>query len=98
MPGLNALFIGGLIAYLAGAAAGIAGLRAPRRARIGAFGCALAGAGLEDRARKFGSHPKNPGYYRFFRNAAAGINAFRFVSIRHLFRKSGATTLHEYFA
>src|ERR1035438_9433217 len=47
MPGLNALFIGGLIAYLAGAAAGIAGLRAPRRARIGAFGCALAGAVLE---------------------------------------------------
>src|ERR1035441_2083978 len=47
MPWLNALFTGGLIAYLAGAAAGIAGVRTPRRARIGAFGFALAGALLE---------------------------------------------------
>jgi hydrogenase-4 component B len=47
MPWLNALFTGGLIAYLAGAAAGIAGFRVPRRARIGVFGCALAGALLE---------------------------------------------------
>src|ERR1017187_7050492 len=47
MPWLNALFTGGLIAYLAGAAAGIAGFRTPRRARIGAFGFALAGALLE---------------------------------------------------
>ncbi len=42
-----ALFIGSLIAYLAGAAAGIAGFRAPRRARIGAFGLALTAALLE---------------------------------------------------
>ena len=47
MPWLNACFTGGLIAYLAGAAAGIAGFRVPRRARIGVFGCALAGALLE---------------------------------------------------
>src|ERR1022692_1163380 len=47
MPWLNALFTGGLIAYLAGVAAGIAGVRAPRRARIGAFSFALAGALLE---------------------------------------------------
>ena len=47
MPWLNACFTGGLIAYLAGTAAGIAGFRVPRRARIGVFGCALAGALLE---------------------------------------------------
>ena len=47
MPGLDALFSGGLIAYLVGAAAGIIGFRAPRRARIGAFGFAFAGALLE---------------------------------------------------
>ena len=47
MPWLNVCFTGGLIAYLAGAAAGIAGFRVPRRARIGVFGCALAGALLE---------------------------------------------------
>src|ERR1039457_1584332 len=47
MPWLNALLTGGLIAYLAGAAAGIAGFRAPRRARIGAFGFSLVGALLE---------------------------------------------------
>src|ERR1017187_8489104 len=47
MPWLNACFTGGLIAYLAGAAAGVAGFRVPRRARIGVFGCALAGALLE---------------------------------------------------
>jgi len=46
MP-LNALFAGGLIAYLAGAAAGLAGFRTPRRAGQGAFGLALAGALLE---------------------------------------------------
>ncbi|HJT88455.1 MAG TPA: hydrogenase 4 subunit B [Bryobacteraceae bacterium] len=41
------LFNLGLIAYLAGAAAGLAGFRDARRARTGAFGCALAGALLE---------------------------------------------------
>ena len=41
------LFIAGLIAYLAGAVAGLAGFQAPRRARIWAFGFALAGALLE---------------------------------------------------
>ncbi len=44
---LELLFMGGLAAYLAGAAAGLAGFGAPRRARIGAFGLALAGASLE---------------------------------------------------
>ncbi len=43
----DALFAGGLIAYLAGAAAALAALRAPRRARIVAFAFALAGALLE---------------------------------------------------
>src|ERR1019366_3696342 len=47
MPWLNALFNGGLVAYLAGTAAGIAWFHAPRRARIGAFGFALTGALLE---------------------------------------------------
>ena len=47
MPSLSALFTGGLIAYLAGAAAGLAGFRSPRRARIGAFAFALAGSLLE---------------------------------------------------
>ena len=50
MPWLNALLNGGLIAYLAGAAAGLAGFRAPRRARLAAFGLALAGALLETAA------------------------------------------------
>jgi len=44
---IPALFNAGLVAYLAGAAAGLAGFRAPRLARIGAFGLALAGAILE---------------------------------------------------
>ena len=47
MSKLNGLFAGGLILYLAGAAAGLASFRAPRRARIGAFGFALGGALLE---------------------------------------------------
>jgi hydrogenase-4 component B len=47
MPWLNVLFTAGLAAYLAGAAAAITGFRAPRRARIGAFGLALAGALFE---------------------------------------------------
>jgi hydrogenase-4 component B len=37
----------GLVAYLAGAATGLAGLRSPQVARLGAFGCALAGSLLE---------------------------------------------------
>ena len=44
---MTTLFAAGLIAYLAGAAAGIAGFGAPRRARIAVFGFALAGALLE---------------------------------------------------
>jgi hydrogenase-4 component B len=44
---IRALFNAGLGAYVAGAAAGLAGFRAPRLARIGAFGLALAGALLE---------------------------------------------------
>src|SRR5438876_4099380 len=44
MPPLNVLFNGGLVVYLAGAAAGLAGFGDARRARIGAFGLALAGA------------------------------------------------------
>ena len=44
---LDLLFTGGLITYLAGAAAGLAGFRAARHARIGALGFALAGALLE---------------------------------------------------
>ena len=47
MTWLHGLFTSGLIAYLAGSSAGIAGFHAPRRARIGAFGFALAGALLE---------------------------------------------------
>ena len=47
MPTVNALFSGGLIAYLAGAAAGLASFRSPHRARTVAFGLALAGALLE---------------------------------------------------
>jgi hydrogenase-4 component B len=46
-PLLESLFNAGLIAYLAGAAAGLAGIRVPRRARVAAFGLALAGALLE---------------------------------------------------
>jgi hydrogenase-4 component B len=44
---IPALFNAGLAAYVAGAAAGLAGFRAPRLARIGAFSLALAGALLE---------------------------------------------------
>src|ERR1019366_8877998 len=47
MPASSALFTGGLVAWLAGAVAGLAGFRTPRLARIGAFGLALAGALLE---------------------------------------------------
>ncbi len=47
MFSLNVLFSGGLIAYAAGAAAGLAGFRAPRAARVIAFSLALAGALLE---------------------------------------------------
>ena len=47
MDWVRAAFFGGLIAYLAGAAAGVAGYRTPRLARLGTFGCALAGALLE---------------------------------------------------
>ncbi|SPE35971.1 membrane-bound (NiFe)-hydrogenase (Ehf-type, Group 4f), transmembrane subunit A [Candidatus Sulfopaludibacter sp. SbA6] len=43
----HALYTAGLIAYLAGAAVGLAGFGSPRRARIGAFSLALAGALLE---------------------------------------------------
>ena len=46
-PLLESLFNAGLIAYLAGAAAGLAGIRVPRRARVAALGLALAGALLE---------------------------------------------------
>jgi hydrogenase-4 component B len=52
-PLLESLFNAGLIAYLAGAAAGLAGSRAPRRARRVAFGLALAGALLEIGAAVF---------------------------------------------
>ena len=44
---IPALFNAGLAAYLAGAATGLAGFRAPLLARTGAFGFALAGALLE---------------------------------------------------
>jgi hydrogenase-4 component B len=44
MPPLNVLFTLGLIAYLGGAAAGLAGYRAPHRARIVSFALALTGA------------------------------------------------------
>lgn len=44
---IPALFNAGLVAYLAGAATGLAGFRSARLARIGAFGLALAGALLE---------------------------------------------------
>ena len=44
---LRTVFFGGLIAYLAGAAAGLAGYQSPRWARRAAFGLALAGALLE---------------------------------------------------
>lgn len=44
MPPPDVLFMGGLGAYLAGAAAGLAGFAAPRRARIAAFAFALVGA------------------------------------------------------
>ena len=47
MRWLSVLFTAGLVAYLAGAAAAIIGFRTPRRARIGAFGLALAGALFE---------------------------------------------------
>ncbi|MGO9229249.1 MAG: hydrogenase 4 subunit B [Bryobacteraceae bacterium] len=46
-PLLESLFNAGLIAYLAGALAGQAGIRVPRRARVAGFGLALAGALLE---------------------------------------------------
>lgn len=44
MPPLNVIFTLGLIAYLGGAAAGLAGYRAPHRARIVSFASALIGA------------------------------------------------------
>jgi hydrogenase-4 component B len=44
---LQVLFTGGLIAYVAGAAAGLTGFRSSRGARIGAFSLALTGALLE---------------------------------------------------
>ena len=44
---IPALFNAGLAAYVAGAAAGLAGFRAPRLARIGSISLALAGALLE---------------------------------------------------
>lgn len=47
MPLDNVLFTAGLAAYLAGAASGLAGFRAPRRARVSTCGLALAGALLE---------------------------------------------------
>ena len=47
MSPLNALFTLGLVAYMLGAAAGLAGFAAPRRARVGAFSLALTGALLE---------------------------------------------------
>jgi hydrogenase-4 component B len=47
MPPLEAIFTAGLIAYLAGSAAGLAGLRWGRYARVSAFGLALAGGLLE---------------------------------------------------
>ena len=47
MTPLSALFTLGLIAYVLGAAAGLAGFRAPRRARVSAFAFALTGALLE---------------------------------------------------
>jgi len=46
-PIVEPLFNAGLIAYLAGAAAGLAGIRSPRLARRAAFGLALAGALVE---------------------------------------------------
>ena len=45
--GVNGLFSGGLIAYIAGALLGLLAFRHPRRARIGAFALALTGAALE---------------------------------------------------
>jgi hydrogenase-4 component B len=47
MPAPDALFTAGLIAYLAGAVAGLGGAGAPRRARVAAFGLALAASLLE---------------------------------------------------
>lgn len=47
MSWFHAIFLGGLAAYLAGAVAGLAGWRAPGRARTAAFGLALAGGLLE---------------------------------------------------
>ncbi len=47
MPPFDALFLAGLIAYAAGAGVALAGFGAPRRARIGGFSLALAGALLE---------------------------------------------------
>jgi hydrogenase-4 component B len=44
---ISGLFTAGAIAYLAGAAAGLAGYGAPRRARVSSFGLALAGTLLE---------------------------------------------------
>ena len=41
------LFIGGLVAYLAGAIAGLASYREPKRARLVAFTLALVGALLQ---------------------------------------------------
>lgn len=43
----SALFTTGLLAYLAGAASALAGLKAPRRARLASLGFALAGALIE---------------------------------------------------
>ena len=44
---VRSLFMAGLAAYLAGAAVSLTGFRDPRRARLGAFSFALAGAVLE---------------------------------------------------
>ncbi len=49
----NELFVSGLIAYLAGAAAGLAGLAGARRARTWCFALALVGALLEIAAAVF---------------------------------------------
>ena len=46
-------FAGGLVAWLAGAAAGLAGYRHPRQARLTAFSLALAGAVLQIAASAF---------------------------------------------
>jgi hydrogenase-4 component B len=46
-PLIESLFNAGLVAYLAGAAAGLAGFRSPRLARAAAFGLALVGALFE---------------------------------------------------